>query len=55
MNQLLLLVPKKEITTTEIRITDNGNGIPKNILDKIFRTLFYHQTDRKRNRFRLIV
>ncbi|PTM02926.1 MAG: hypothetical protein DA407_14630, partial [Bacteroidetes bacterium] len=31
---------KKRGTTTEIRITDNGNGIPESILNKIFEPFF---------------
>ncbi|MCO4821075.1 MAG: hypothetical protein KC469_03340 [Flavobacteriaceae bacterium] len=31
---------KKIVKATEIRITDNGNGIPKNILSKIFEPFF---------------
>ena len=34
----------------EMVVSDNGNGIPQNIVDKIFSAVLYHQTYRLRNR-----
>ncbi len=31
---------KKEGNKLEIKVTDNGNGIPKEVLDKIFQPFF---------------
>ena len=37
---IVSLVTKKISNTIEIRITDNGNGIPQNIVNKIFHPFF---------------
>ena len=39
-NQLFQLVQKKVDGKVEIKVTDNGNGIPERILDKIFQPFF---------------
>ncbi len=35
----------------EVIVSDNGNGIPANIIDKIFQPFLYNKTNRRRNRF----
>ena len=40
MNQLFQLVQKRMNNKILISVKDNGNGIPKNILDKIFQPFF---------------
>ena len=40
INQLYLVQTKKLNNKVEIRVTDNGNGIPQNIIDKIFQPFF---------------
>ncbi len=40
MNQLLLFQTKKINDKIEITVEDNGNGIPKKVLDKIFQPFF---------------
>ena len=40
MNQLFQFSTKKLNDKIEIRVTDNGNGIPQNIVDKIFQPFF---------------
>ena len=34
------VITKKSVNNTEIRVKDNGNGIPQNVLDKIFQPFF---------------
>ena len=36
---------KKENGVVKISVKDNGAGIPKHAVDKIFSTFFYHQTN----------
>ena len=40
MNQQLSVSTKKLNDKVEIKVKDNGNGIPQNILDKIFQPFF---------------
>ncbi|MEO6868791.1 MAG: ATP-binding protein [Ginsengibacter sp.] len=37
---IVFITTKKIADEVEIRVTDNGNGIPQNILDKIFQSFF---------------
>ena len=51
----LVLIQTKNISDKlEIRVTDNGNGIPSSINRKNLSTIFYYKTNRTRNRFRFI-
>ena len=36
----MIVSTKKSNDTVEVRIKDNGNGIPQNIVDKIFQPFF---------------
>jgi signal transduction histidine kinase len=37
----------------EIKVKDNGNGVPQKVLDKIFQPFFTTQTNRTGNRIRI--
>ena len=39
-NQLFQLVQKKNNGKVEIKVSDNGDGIPQKVLDKIFQPFF---------------
>ena len=40
MNQLVSVNTKKIEDKIEIKVTDNGNGIPQKVVDKIFQPFF---------------
>ena len=40
MSQWLLSPPKRSGSSIEISVKDNGNGIPRKLLDKIFQPFF---------------
>ncbi|MEJ7741766.1 MAG: ATP-binding protein [Nocardioidaceae bacterium] len=46
---------KKVGDKVEVRVGDNGNGIPQKVLDKIFSTILYYQAHRAGNRIGIIV
>ncbi len=39
-NRLVTVSTKKLADKIEIKVTDNGNGIPEKVLDKIFQPFF---------------
>ena len=46
---IVTLSTKKNNNKIEIKIADNGNGIPQNIIDKIFQPFFTTKTYRSMN------
>ncbi len=45
----------KEDKTVEMRVRDNGMGIPQAIIQKGFSTVLYHKTHGRRHRIRIVV